>query len=139
MCLNIFNNNTTQQEDIERPISSSTQLTILKGGYGQTIRYKTNASTFWTHVLITYNPVSKIVDGYGYSIFQRKKIPFLIVGKEIPTLNQNNNNVVIKVYINKFHLSEEINNIVGYTGFISLQKKKIDLISEKASGEINFY
>ena len=134
MCLTFYN---TKQNNSQN-INTDTNITFK--GFGKTIRFKTNVSTFWIQVLLTYNIANNTLDGMGYSVFQRKKIPFIIMGKVYQQIEDEEGNKKLNIQIKKIHLSEEINNTVEYIGimYITKEEKKIELISTTAAGELNF-
>jgi hypothetical protein len=138
MCLTFYNTTSST------PLSQSTiidDVNVNLKGFGKTIRFKTNASTFWVQVSLNYNVINNTIDGVGYSVFQRKKIPFIIMGKVYFQLEDQEGNKKMNIQIKKIHLSNEIHNMVEYLGimYITKKEKKIELISHSAAGELNFY
>ena len=142
MCFGFISNSATNtNESISNPIINEVQnnLIVLKG-YGQTIRYKTNVSTFWKDIRIVYNRNLGTFDGVGISVFNRKEYMFLLIGNIEQTVN---NKLILK--IKKIHPA--INdvtqgNCIEYTGIYSttsseeVEKDIIYLVSGQSSGYI---
>ena len=134
MCLTFYNRR--QNHNL-----SEIDANIILKGFGKTIRFKTNISTFWIQVSLSYNESNNTIDGIGYSLFQRKKIPFIIMGKVNQQTEDEEGNKKLNIQLKKIHLSKEIKNIVEYIGimYITKKEKKIELISSSAAGELIFY
>ena len=98
---------------------------------GITTNTNNNVDTRWRDLRLVFDVLSNgygQINGIGYSIFNRKKIPFLIFG----TFDSNLKNLKI----NKVHIGNGFYNTIMYNISFDLETNKILLKSDNAVGEI---
>ncbi len=111
---------------------SINNITNFNGSYsGKTVNINNNTITHWKELKLVFNVFSNgcgQINGIGFSIFNRKKIPFIILGRFDSNLKN--------IQINKVHMGNGYYNTIIYNISFDLETNKILLNSENAVGEI---